>query len=162
MVTVTISSVTGENGTEVQLQVYPFNDGQFLFMSLYELNRISPLIGDGGGVLFPCQQIPQSSLPLPGENVAEIFLGTDLLSSLLLMDDQDFANQVVSLGTDNLCALQTRLGWMIQGTQRNEALHGSVCNWSVTRVFAFTDWGSLMAFLTFDLLFAIFIYVYLY
>ncbi len=161
MVTVTVSSVTGENITEVQLHVYPFDVGQSKFMSLYELDQISPLIGDDEGVLFPCQQIPRSSLPLPGEKESEILIGTDLLPSLLLMDD-DSANQVVSLGTDNLCALQTRLGWVIQGTQRNEALHESVCNWSVTRVFAFTDWDSLMAFLTFDLLFAIFIYVYLY
>ena len=161
MVTVTVSSVIGENGTEVQLHVNPFDIGQFKFMSLYELDQISPLIGDGEGVLFPCQQIPRCSLPLPGEKESEILIGTDLLPSLLLMDD-DSANQVVSLGTDNLCALQTRLGWMIQGTQRNEALSGKVCNWSVTRVFAFTDWGSLMAFLTFDLLFAIFVYVYLY
>ncbi len=161
MVTVTVSSVTGENGTEVQLHVYPFDVGQFKFMSLYELDRISPLIGDDEGVLFPCQQVPRSSLPLPGENESEILIGTDLFSSLLLMDD-DSANQVVSLGTDNLCALQTRLGWVIQGTQRNEALYGSVCNWVVSIVPSFTDWGSLMAFLAFDLLFALFVFVYLY
>ncbi len=161
MVTVTVSSVTGENITEVQLHVNPFDIGQFKFMSLYELDQISPLIGDDEGVLFLCQQVPQSSLPLPSEKESEILIGTDLLPSLLLMDD-DSANQVVSLGTDNLCALQTRLGWVIQGTQRNEALYGSVCNWVVSIVPSFTDWGSLMAFLAFDLLFALFVFVYLY
>lgn len=119
------------------------------------LSHVKALLGRWGAVCLP----PARHVPLRAAD--QVLIGTDLMASLLLMpaSSASLSNACLSLGTANLAALQTRLGWLVQGTQTNERLQG-VFEWTLYQIPDFDAWRALLAYLAFD--FFTFVYFYFY
>ena len=79
----------------------------------------------------------------------DLLIGTDLLTSLLF---PRFGSPKVLSLAPNLCALETEVGYYLQGCQVNANLVGVIFNWRLHSLPPFNGWRSLAACLLFDVL----------